>query len=254
MRRRRRVLAAGVALAVIAVVATGFRITPGLPPKLEGRQYEVGVAAVQVLVDSPQSQVVDVGGVDTGLDGVAIDLASLSTRARLLGSLMAVSPSRERIAHAAGVRPERLIVLAPARQDGAPRTATATGVSVEIGERGASTIDLSIDETLPIITVRVQAPDARTAERLATGTVAELGRRVAADAAATADPIPDMRRVIVDTLGSPTSATVVRGPRRLFSLVAGLFVLGLWCAAMQLAPRTLSAWRREARLEASVQT
>jgi hypothetical protein len=252
-RRRRRVLVAGAAIAGIVVVASAFRITPGLPPHLEGRQYDAGLATVQVLVDSPQSQVVDVGSTDTGLDGAAIDLASLSTRARLLGSLMAVSPSRERIASAGGVRPQTLIVLAPARADGAPRT-TGTGVTVKIGEPGASIVDLEIDEILPIITVRVQAPDTRRAVALANATVAEVERRVAEDtASAKADPIPASRQVIVDALGEPTSATVVRGPRRMLALVSGLLVLALWLGGMQLMPRAAAAWRRERRLEASLQ-
>ncbi len=54
----RRVLVAVAAAVAIALGGlTAFR--PGLPP--ESRQYEIGIASSRALVDTPSSQVVDLG-------------------------------------------------------------------------------------------------------------------------------------------------------------------------------------------------
>ena len=75
---RRRLLVVGVAIvAVLVGVAVMYKVS--FPPKLESRKYEVGVATSSILVDTPNSQVVEVApkGSDT-----------LGVRANLLASLM----------------------------------------------------------------------------------------------------------------------------------------------------------------------
>jgi len=47
-------------IAVLVGLAVGYRV--GFPPKLESRQYTVGIASLTALVDTPSSQVVDLGG------------------------------------------------------------------------------------------------------------------------------------------------------------------------------------------------
>ena len=71
---------------------TAYRISLA-PPKLESRQYHVGVASARVLVDTPDSQVVDLN--PKGAD-------ALSSRASLLANLMASSPVKTH--HRAGRR------------------------------------------------------------------------------------------------------------------------------------------------------
>src|SRR4051812_44033604 len=101
--RRRRAVGVGVAYALVVVILMTFRVSLGLPPTIESRQYDAGIAASDVLIDSPNSQIVDVGGGSTDVEGATIDLSGLSTRARLLANLMSNSPLKDRIARAAGI-------------------------------------------------------------------------------------------------------------------------------------------------------
>jgi hypothetical protein len=122
-------------------------------------------------------------------------------------------------------------------------------VKVKIGDRDANVLALFVDETLPILTMRVQAPDPATAKQLATSAVSQL--RVYLRTVATADQVPDARQLVISPLGPATSATVVKGPRRLFAILAGLLVLALWCAITVMFPRLVKTWQEAARAEAA---
>ena len=247
--RRRYSVGIGIAYAVITIILMSYRVSSGFPPKIESRQYDAGIAATDVLVDSPNSQVVDVGAGDAGVAGAAIDLTGLSTRARLLASLMSSSPLKDRIASAAGIKSEKLIVIAPTGDDLAPRVTPATGTTVKPGDRDANVLGLYVDETLPILTMRVQGPDAVTAERLATSAVSELGDYL--KSVASADNVPDARQLVVEPLGKATSATVVKGPRRLYGILAGLLVLATWCLGTVMVPQLVRTWKDAARAVAA---
>lgn len=250
--RRRYAVGLGVAYALVVVFLMTFRVSAGLPPKIESRQYSAGIAASDVLVDSPNSQIVDVGGGSTDVEGASIDLGGLSTRARLLANLMSSSPLKDRIAKAAGIKADHLIVIAPTGNALTPAAGpTSPDVKVKVGDRDANVLGLFVDETLPILTMRVQAPAPETAELLATSAVKEL--RTYLKTVATADNVPNARQLVVDPLGPATSASVVKGPRRLFALLAGLLVLGLWCAATVMFPRVARTWRDAAHAEAAAE-
>ena len=249
--RRRYSVGLGLAYAVVVVILMSYRVALSPSLKIESRQYDAGIAATDVLVDSPNSQVVDVGGGSADVEGATIDLVGLSTRARLLASLMSSSPLKDRIASAAGIKTDKLIVIAPTGDALTPRETPGTNTSVKAGDRDANVLGLFVDETLPILTMRVQAPDAATAKRLATSAVSELG--VYLKAVASADNVPDARQLVVEPLGKATSATVVKGPRRLFALLVGLLVLAVWCAGTVMFPRVVRMWRDAARAEAEAE-
>ena len=247
--RRRFVVGIGIAYALLVVVLMTYRVSFGIPPKIESRQYTAGIAASDVLVDSPNSQIVDVGGGNADVEGATIDLGGLSTRARLLANLMSSSPLKDNIAKAAGIRADHLIVIAPTGDDLTPQpTGSSTTVKVKMGDRDATVLGLFVDETLPILTMRVQAPAPETAELLATSAVKEL--REYLKSVASADKVPDARQLVIEPLGPATSAPVVKGPRRLFAILAGLFVIVLWCVATVMIPRFARTWRDAARAEA----
>ena len=54
------------ALAILAAFAS-YRVA--FPPRIESRQYHVGIASATALVDTPRSQVVDLGGKDDTTEG-----------------------------------------------------------------------------------------------------------------------------------------------------------------------------------------
>ena len=56
--RLRYLVFLGAILAVAIALMTAYRVSLA-PPKLESRQYHVGVASARMLIDTPDSQVVD---------------------------------------------------------------------------------------------------------------------------------------------------------------------------------------------------
>jgi hypothetical protein len=98
-----------------------------------------------------------------------------------------------------------------------------------------------VNEALPIITADAQAPSPAAAAAIAGAAVTELNLYLTSTAAA--DKVPDARRLVVKPLGPARSATVRRGPRKLFAIIAFIVVFGLWCAAIMLASGLARSWR-----------
>ncbi|HWI74482.1 MAG TPA: hypothetical protein VNT55_21155, partial [Baekduia sp.] len=94
-------------IAVVSVLA-GFLVVykPSLP--LESRKYDVGIATARILVDTPESQVVDVSpkGSDT-----------LGIRANLLANLMVDGVVKAAIAKRAGLNPNQFYGVAESATD-----------------------------------------------------------------------------------------------------------------------------------------
>src|SRR4051812_44616351 len=90
-------------LALLAGFAVLYKIS--FPSHLESRKYEVGVASARILVDTPNSQVVEVA--PKGSD-------SLGVRANLLASLMVDGVVKEAIAKRAGLDPNKLVSITDA--------------------------------------------------------------------------------------------------------------------------------------------
>jgi hypothetical protein len=234
---QRLLVAVGMLLAAAVGIGMTYEVS-GLPPRFESRQYKVGIASAEVLVDSPSSQVADLGG------GKALtDVVGLASRARLLANLMAISPLKDRIALRAGVDPRTLVATAP---------------SVDLPQRkdvldtrpiGPTTNSLTVDfnEVLPIITANAQAPTPQTAARISTAAVEEL--KLYLKTIAAADKVPGARQLVISRLGSARFATVERGPRRLYGILAALFVFGLWCASVVAGPRLARSWQNAAAAE-----
>jgi hypothetical protein len=225
----------GIALATFVAVVMAFRVNLGFPPKFESRQYSIGVASSKVLVDSESSQVIDLGDGELPTDVVV----ALITRARLLANLIATSPLKDRIARRAGIDQGTFTAAGPSLgADGA----NTGSVDASPDDRREEVMTVYFDESLPIITINARAPEARTAARISSSAVTELGDHLGA--IVTSDSLPDARRLVIDPLGPARFATVQRGPRRLLALIAGLFVLGLWCAGTVVVAR-LRAWHKQ---------
>jgi uncharacterized protein involved in exopolysaccharide biosynthesis len=77
IQRHRKLVAAVVCVSVVIGFLLGFK--PGVPP--HSRQYQQAIASSDILIDTRNSQVVDVGGHGP-------DLSTLASRANLLGNLM----------------------------------------------------------------------------------------------------------------------------------------------------------------------
>jgi hypothetical protein len=236
--RHRRLVILGICIATAALIMIMYRV--GLaPPKLESRQYHVGVASAAVLIDSQSSQTVDLGD---GADGVEADVGSLSVRAKLLANLLVTRPLRDDIASGGRVAPDELITqLSSTTDPGTPPT-EATDSTVRPDDPRANIVSLQTSETVPIITINAQAPTEETAARLATSTVATLRdylTSVAAD-----NRVPDVRKLVMRQLGEPSSATSQRGPGKSGGVTIFVLLLVFWCGAILAVSALSRAWRQ----------
>ena len=242
---RERVL---VAVAAIVAIFAGFALAfpISFPPKLESRQYEVGLGSLEALVDTPSSQVVDLGG-DTGAD-----IETLAGRATLLASLMTSSPLKDEIARRAGVDARELIAIPPSGAgSGATSSPEKSGTGIDINDPRAKILKAKVPTLdsgdVPIISVNTQAPTAAVAARLADESVKVLKDHL--KSVAGADNVPDARQVVVAELGPARSSVESRGPAQFLGIVAGLFVFLLGCAAIVGVTALASGWRRLAAME-----
>jgi hypothetical protein len=236
--RYRLFVAVGMALALVVGILLAYDVKSGFPPKFESRQYKVGVASAEVLVDSPSSQVADIGG-----GKVRTDVTALTNRARLLANLMAASPLKDQIARSAGVDPRTFVASAPSIE---PSQKPSTLESAPSG-RQTNVLTVYFNETLPIITADAQAPNEEVAARISTAAVAELSRYLKSVAAL--DKVPGARQLVVDPLGGARFATVARGPRKLFAVIAFVLIFGVWCAGTVLTAKLVRGWRQAAAEE-----
>jgi hypothetical protein len=227
---RLRLLVVVVALiALLAGLAVAFKL-----PSLESRKYEVGVATASVLVDTPNSQVVEVApkGSDT-----------LGVRANLIANLMAEGVVKSAIAQRAGIPPERLEGIAESAGAPAEKPPSSADAYV-LTMRVVSTFD---GDRLPIIEIEAQAPDAPRAAKLAGAAV--TGLRDYLDSKAASEEVPDADRLRVSGLGSPQARDVVRGPKSVFAVAAVLFVFALGCGTILGVLALVRGWRIAAEME-----
>lgn len=232
-------------LAILASIFVSYRVA--FPARIESRQYHVGIASATALVDTPRSQVVDLGRKDDTTES-----GTLPSRASLLANLMASSPLKEEIARRAGVAPDKLVTVAPSGVGVPAPTTLVSGATVTADDPKANVLTtdvLSSAGQLPIIVVNTQAPDATVAARLANGAIGSLTDYL--ETVAATDRVPSSRRLVVKQLGPASVATTSRGPRRLFGLIAAIFVFATGCAMILFAPKLARGWRAAAALQRS---
>jgi hypothetical protein len=223
--------------AVVAVVAI-FAIFVGYSmayrvPTLESKQYTVGVATATALVDTPSSQVVDLG-VEQG-----VDVGGLSSRATLLASVMTSSPVKDKIAARAGIDPEKLIAVGPSQESpGGASPAATSDPKANVLKASVPTLEAG---TIPIIVVETQSPDAKSAARLADGAITELKEHV--QSLAVTDNVSDARRLVVRDLSPAHATTATQGPGKASAVIATIFVFLFGCGAVLGLVWLINAWR-----------
>jgi hypothetical protein len=235
-------LALGAVLAACFGVLAIYQVSPGAPPQFTSRQYEIGLASTKVFVDSPVSQISNVGA-DTAEIGSANDIRGLMTRAQLLASLMSTGPLKARISAQAGVPLEMLTVIAPTG------FGTAGGESAGAPDRRMSVLDLSVDEKLPVIIMNARAADAATAKRVAGAAVDAIRHHV--DTSAQAAGVAASKRLVVAPITPLESEVIVVGPRKLYGVAVFCVVFALWAVAIVMIPRLAEYWRSLAQAEAA---
>ena len=192
---RRALVAAVLVLAILAGTAVAYRVS--FPPRLQSRSYQVGVATSRILIDTPNSQVVEVApkGSDT-----------LGTRAGLIASLMVDGTVKAAIAHRAGMRANQLDAISDSAAETTPADpAPRPGTPV----LKTTVVTNSSGDQLPIIEIEAQAADAAAAARLAGAAVS--GLRDYLNSKAALQRVSNAERLRVDGLGAPQARDVSRG-------------------------------------------
>jgi capsular polysaccharide biosynthesis protein len=224
--RLRAAVAVVLLVAIVAGTAVEFRISP-LPPQLQSRRYEVGVANARVLVDTPTSDIIAVApkGSDT-----------LAARATLLANLMVDGVVEDAIAKRAGLNPDKLIGISGSAD--ADPTAPKPGPKDYTLTTGVA-LDDSGDQ-LPIITISTQAPDVNGAARLANAAIAGLNAYL--DSQAAVQNVRPDARLRVSGLGGAQAGSVMRGPSRVMALVVMLLIFCFGCAVLLGVHAVLRDW------------
>lgn len=212
---------------VLAVAAAVF---------VAGRGYTVYRASTDVLLDTPRSQAVDVGTTGEQNDTVP-EIDILATRARLLGNLMASGPVEEAIARRVDVAPDRLIVVPPPDLE-ADDSSPASKTSEDAAKADAIALTVTTDSTLPIIRIVGQAPDEETANLLVAGASKELEDYLGS--VASADEVPEIQRLEVDSIGLYPAIAQSGGPGGVAAILAGLLVLTVGWGAIVVVSRALA--------------
>jgi hypothetical protein len=230
---RKRLLAIILGVSILTGLLLAY--SPGFPP--QSRQYQVSLASSDILVDTSNSQVVDVGARGP-------DLPTLASRANLLGNLVTVGPLKDAIAKSAGVSPDELAVVPPANAEtpGVVPAPVKTNQSRNVPDAEATILTLSTDDTLPILHVVAQAPDPTTASKLSGGTIVELEKYLGS-VAATQD-IPAAHQLVVRQFGTPLVGTATRGLPRSFALAATIILALIGCGTIVGGSWFVRSWRQ----------
>jgi hypothetical protein len=212
-------LVVSVLLAALAAVWSLYKI--GLvPPSLTPRAVEMGAASTEVVVDTPDTAILN-------LRQGTSNLTSLNNRALLLGNVMAGLPVREYIGRRAHVAPDAINVAPPLTTD-FPRPLAQTGDAKHTTDllRSADQYRLSIEAnpTVPVLYIHAQAPSAKAAAELANGSVDGLHDYLAAVAAS--DRVAPSQQVRVRQLGRARGGVINDGAGLQFALVVFLGVFG----------------------------
>jgi len=235
--RRRTLVLVTAVIAITVGLVFAFRISL-FPPKLESRQYSVGLASAQLLIDTPDSVVADLSPI--GAD-------ALSARSSLLANVIASDSVRAAIARDAGLPADRVAILTPSATASPSGTLLSTRAAQLTNGPSAYVVNVRTDPTLPIIAIATQAPTPHAAAILAGTATAELRRYI--NAVATSQNIPPKRRFVVTTLGAANAAQATRGPRLIVAFVISILTFVFGCALILIVAGVARAWRQAAALE-----
>lgn len=240
--RLRAGVVASLLLALLAAVWSVQKVSLS-PFELTPRALEMASASTHVLVDTPQSTLLD-------LRQDTYSLEALTNRAVLLGNVMATDPVRSRIARRAGLPPEALVVEAPlTRQQPRPRVEAGQEKKMSDLLKSMDQYRLSIqaNPTVPVLDLYSQTPDTKSAKLLADAAVDEL--RSYLTTVATDEQIPDKSQIRLVQLGRAEGSVINGEIHWQVAFLAFILTFVASCATVLFVARVRDGWRLAARLE-----
>jgi uncharacterized protein involved in exopolysaccharide biosynthesis len=231
--RRRRLVAVGAAVALLAALLSIYRV--GLfPPSLESRSNVFASASSQILVDAPNSAFAD----------TSFDLDELDTRAGVFARFLASPAAVALIAKEAGIPFDAIEARGPFELNlpEVQQAPTAEERSSQIlGEGALYRLRFENNPGLPIVSVFAQAPEPEEAATLAAAAPAALHDYIERIQAEQQTPL--QRQVVVRQLGSSRGGTVNEGANLQIATLVFVIVLGGWCMLLIPARTIARGWR-----------
>ncbi len=209
---RRRWIATTAVVVLATVAAIGIRVS--------AHKVSTGAATVQLLVDSPSSE----------LANLSQNPTPLISRAGVFAQVMTSQAVLAEIAKQAGVPAGQITAQGPysgpAEALDAITPAEARSSQI-VAEKAPYRMSFVAQQNEPVITASVQAPTPAAAAKVATAIYPGVQGYIAAMQAAGKTPGAD--RVTLRELGSPQTGTVNSGSRSTLTIAAflGILILGL---------------------------
>jgi len=229
-------VAIGLVVAVAAAILSCYRVTLR-PFGLSPRALDMATATTHVLVDTPDSVMVD-------LRRNTYSLQDLTNRAVVLGNVMTSSGVEAGIARRAHIPLGLLRIEAPLTPQEAALPVTAQNqrkITDIIKSNNQYRLNLQVDPIVPMLDIYAQAPSARSAAALANGAVAELSAYLSSVARSEATPAKD--RLRLHQLGRARGVVINAGVQYQFAVLAFVLTLLAWCATVLFVARVRRGWQ-----------
>ncbi len=244
--RRRRLLAVAAISGVVALLAAISSLCEIslLPPKIAMRELQTGAAVTHILVDLPHDERSHVS---------ATEFETMTSRANLVGHVLASRPVLDRIAARRGIDPSKLTASTEITA-GVPLALTEPNEERRANEillsHAPYRLDIQAQPTLPILNVYAQGPTMAKAQQLA-DTTAAAGNdymRVLAKR----DDFPDANRVQLKQLGSAVGGQLdPTAPMKIFVLTF-LVIFGVCFGVLVSVGAVRRGWIRAGRGAAAI--
>jgi hypothetical protein len=202
-----------VAVGAVVAIAVGLLV-------MRSDRTQLGVASMRVILDTPNSQTVDVA---------PVGVTTLEWRTGLYADLMADQTSRERIARSMGIDVDQLVVRSPALS--APLVVIPLPqAALDAAGTVAEPYELAIQALppLPIIAIDARAPSREAAGRLASAAAEAL------KAATEVELTAETQQFVMTEVGPPKTRAVVNGPGRPTAAIIVVVVFCAWCTGITL--------------------
>jgi hypothetical protein len=213
------------------------------PLRMTPRSIEMATAATHVLVDTP-------GSISIDLRQDTYSISALTTRAVVLGNVIASTPVETLIARRAHV-PAGLLRI------DAPLTPQEVSVQVDpqkarrvtdiLKSNGQYRLQVSANPEVPMLDIYAQAPTADSAAALANAAVDELEAYVAGLASSERTPAKDQIRL--EQLGRASGVVINPGVQYEVAVLACLLTFLASCATIVFVARVRAGWRLAALSE-----
>jgi hypothetical protein len=230
------------ALALFAAVWSIEKVSLS-PPELRPRSLEMATATAHVIVDTPDSTLIDLRQDTYSVDG-------LTNRAILLGNVIASSSVDQKIARRAHVPASLLRIQAPlTRAQSSPPvdSQNARHTSDILATTDQYRLNIKVNATVPMIDIYAQTPTADSAAALANSAVDELQAYLKGLATSQATPAKDQIRLV--QLGRATGSVINHGVKYQVAALVFLLTFLAACASVTFITRVRAGWRQEALSE-----